>query len=135
METKRESFLWIHQPGQLPKDAYEERCKAYRYSITFCGGAVAFLALAKNDFGADYPSELLGSVLAVWGLAIFAGFAVLNLSLREVWMYQRLPDTSWLKRCRCDLFELFLLGIMMLVHIICVLTGVAVTAFLLLRSL
>ena len=135
MKTKRSKFLWIHQPGQLPKEAYVERVKAYKYSISFCGGAVAFLALARDKFDASYPSALLGSALAAWGLAVFAGFAVLNLSLREVWMYPRLPETVWLKRYHIDLFELLVLAMMMVTHVSCVLVGVATTAFLLFRSL
>ena len=135
MQSKRDRFLWIYQPGQLPKDVYHEKCKAYKYSVSFCGGAVAFVALAKDRFGADYPGSLLLIVLAAWGLAVFSGFAVLNLSLREVWYYQRLPDTSWLKRYRVDLIELTLLAIMAPLHCICALAGVAATTLLMFRSL
>ena len=135
MQTNGGRFLWIQQAGQLPKEAYEERCKAYRYSISFCAGAVVFLTLAKGDLDADYPHDLLLLVLTMWGTAIFSGFAVLNLSLREVWYYQRLPNTSYMKRYRIDRLELLVLVIMIPIHWISVLTGVTAMAWLLLKSM
>ena len=97
---------------------------------------MAFITLAKKELGLqmDVNRELLLLTLVAWGIAIFAGFIVLNLSLREVWYWPQVEKEWWLKRYHVDRVELCVLCLMMPIHFICVLVGVAGTAFLVLKG-
>ena len=130
-------MFFLFRQRLLPKGEYSERCKAYKYSMSFCGGAVAFITLAKKELGLslDANRELLLLTLAAWGIAIFAGFIVLNLSLREVWYWPEVREKWWLRRYHIDRVELGVLCLMMPIHLICVLVGVAGTAILVLKNL
>ncbi|GJM23952.1 MAG: hypothetical protein DHS20C16_03670 [Phycisphaerae bacterium] len=122
---------------RLPsKEGCDQRCKHYRYSITFCAAAVTFLAFARNEFGADYTSSSVTTLrwaLAIWGAAIVTGFFVVSLSIRQVWLFEaKACKPRW---DRWGPWETWILNGVRWGHTLLVFAGIGVTGWLLHISL
>lgn len=113
--------------GQLSREKYEERAKVIKYSITFSGGAVAFLVTATTKWELSIDPLILKITLLLWGTTIFTGFMVYIFSYREVWYHQRLP--KGLRKKIMPIIELILLYIAMFIQAPALFFSVAFTAF------
>jgi len=129
---KEQSSL-VEKRGRLSLEKYKERVKVIRYSVTFAGGAAAFLVTAKTELALEIEAHLLKYSLLFWGATIFTGFLQYILSYREVWYDQRLPRGALRKKLFFPV-ELALLYAVLALHPILMICSIVFTVFTLWRA-